>query len=752
MFASKLLLLFVISSADETSVPRVPTLATASALAPAVIGVVVDSSGAPLANATVLVAEVARATTTNAEGRFVLRGLPAGEYHLNVSHLGYAPGHMIVKVPPTGEDVVVRVVLKVTPMRLSAVIVSASPTGTDIERLTQAAVELSGNTLARSVGSSVASTLAGEPGVSQRFGGPAASMPVIRGLTGDRILVLQDGERSGDLASSASDHAVSVDPLAAQRVEVVRGPASLLYGSSALGGVVNVVSNDIPTSVPSHLEGYLAAQGESGTPGGAISASATMKLGERGVAVLRGGHRDIGALRTGGAFTLDGTDARTTNAALGYGLIGERLNGGVALRMFDFNYGLPAEVGDPEAGIRIDGRRLGASARAGIQLGSTSVPYLRIDGTFQDYTHDEIESDGAIGTNFSLRTQTLNAQATTAVGHSKGALGVQGLLKQYEATGEEALTPGANSTGIGAFLFQEIPLTGGEHPEHGANVQAGLRYDLYRIESVTGDPKFGPGRTTDFSNFSGSLGVSVPFGELVIVSGSLARAFRAPTVEELHSNAFHAAAGTYDIGNPDLDAEQSGGAEVIVRMTGERIAGQVAGYTNRVSNYITPNIVGDTLVDGDLVPKNVYSQGDALLRGFEATMEARLGESWVVSAMGDLVHGQFRPTGDPLPFMPPARVGTGLRWEKGRLSFSGDVRHGFAQDRVSGGTVDIATDAYTIVNLSAGSQWKVGSVSHQVTLRADNVGDTRYFDSASRIKSFAANPGRNVSLVYRVVF
>jgi iron complex outermembrane receptor protein len=744
MLASKFLLIVALATPHESS----PTPENA----PALTGIVVDTAGAPLANATVVVAEVARATTTNAEGRFVLRGLPAGEYHLNVSLLGFAPGHLIVKVPAAGEDVSVRVVLRVTPLRLSAVVVSATPTGTEIERLTQAAVELSGNSLARSVGSSVASTLAGEPGVSQRFGGPAASMPVIRGLTGDRILVLQDGERSGDLASSASDHAVSVDPLAAQRVEVVRGPASLLYGNSALGGVVNVVSNDIPTSVPSHLEGYVAAQGESGTPGGAVSASVTTKAGARGVLVMRGGHRDIGALRTGGAFTLDGTDSRTTNAALGYGHIGERVNGGVALRVFDFNYGLPAAVGDPEAGIRIDGRRVGASARTGVQLRSTAIPYLRIDGSFQDYGHDEIESDGAIGTNFSLLTQTLNAQATTAFGHSKGALGLQVLHKQYQATGDEALTPGANSTGLGVFVFQEIPLTGGEHPEHGANVQAGARFDLYAIESKTGDPKFGPGRTTDFGNFSGSLGVSVPVGELVIISGSLARAFRAPTVEELHSHAFHAAAGTYDIGNPDLDAEQSGGAEVIVRMTGERIAGQVAAYTNHVANYITPNIVGDTLVDGDLVPKNVYAQGDALLRGFEATMEARIADSWVLSAMGDLVHGQFRPSGDPLPFMPPARVGAGLRWEAGRLSLAGDVRHGFAQDRVSGGTVDIATDAYTLVNLSASSQWKVGNINHQVTLRADNVGDARYFDSASRIKSFAANPGRNVSLVYRVVF
>lgn len=728
-----------------------PRTATAAS-APAVIGTVVDSAGTPLANAHVLVAEVARATTTNAAGRFVLRGLPAGEYHLSVTLLGYAPGHLVVRVPPAGEDVTIRIVLQVTPMRLSAVVVSATPTGTEIERLTQAAVELSGSALARSVGSSVAATLSAEPGVSQRFGGPAASMPVIRGLTGDRILVLQDGERSGDLASSASDHAVSVDPLAAQRVEVVRGPASLLYGSSALGGIVNVVSNDIPTSVPSHLEGYIAAQGESGTPGGALSASATIGLGAKGVLAVRGGHRDIGSLRTGGAVTLDGTDSRTTNASFGYGRIGERVNGGVALRVFDFDYGLPSAPGDPEAGIRIDGRRVGGSGRAGFQLPSESVPYLRLDGTIQDYAHDEVEPDGAIGTNFSLRTQTLNAQATTAIGRGKGALGLQGLFKQYAATGEEALTPAANSTGLGVFVFQEVPLGRAVEGDHGAQLQAGARYDVYRIESKAGDPKFGAPRTSDFSSFSGSFGVSVPLSEIVSVSGSLARAFRAPTVEELHSNAFHAAAGTYDVGNPDLRAERSGGAEVILRVVGERVAGQVAAYSNRVFDYITPDITGDTLVDGELVPLNRFTQDEALLRGAEATLEWQVGPALVASAMGDLVHGQFRPSGDPLPFMPPARVGAGLRWESGRLLLAGDVRHGFAQDRVSGGDVDVATDAYTIVNLSIGSQWKVGNVHHHVTLRADNVGDARYFDAASRIKSFAANPGRNVSLVYRVVF
>ena len=132
--------------------------------------------------------------------------------------------------------------------------------------------------------------------------------------------------------------------------------------------------------------------------------------------------------------------------------------------------------------------------------------------------------------------------------------------------------------------------------------------------------------------------------------------------------------------------------------------------------------------------------------------EELLGRALVLSAMGDLVRGEFTAGGSPLPFMPPARVGGGLRWERSNVRFSGEVRHGFAQDRVTGGSADVATDAYTLLNLSAGRSWLMGHVMHQVTLRADNATDARYFDAASRIKRFAANPGRNFSLIYQVLF
>lgn len=742
------LLLAIPGSRAIASTPAVP-----HAVAPALLGVVVDTAGTPLPNARVTVSEVGRATTTDAEGRFTIRGLPPGEYHLSILLLGFAPGHIVARIPADGPDVRVRVALRPTPLRLSAVVVSATPTGTETERLTQATVDLSGAALARQVASSVAASLASEPGVSQRFAGPTASMPVIRGLTGDRVLMLQDGERAGDLASSSSDHALSVDPLAAQRIEVVRGPASLLYGNSALGGVVNVISNDIPTAVPTHLEGTIGMQTESATPGAAINAGLSTRLGGSGALSLRAGVRDMAPLRTGGGPVLDGTDSKAINGTIGYGHIGERLNVGLALRWYDFAYGVAAPAGDPEAGIRIDGARGGLSAKSGLQLNSSRVPYLRLEGTSQVYTHDEIEPSGEIATNFGLNTYTLNSQATTAFGPFKGAMGVQALFKQYHPTGDEALTPPADSRGIGVFLFQEVPLARhADDAEHATTLQLGARYDDYRIVSKDRPATFGPGISTNFRNASGSVGLSVPIGDRVTLSGSVARAFRAPTVEELFSDAYHAAAGSYDVGDPTFTSETSTGGEVILRATGERMTGQLSVYRNAVANYVTPNIVGDTLVDGELVPLNRFSQEDAVLHGVEGSAEAHLGSAFVVSVMGDLVRGEFSDGGGALPFLPPARVGGGVRWERDELRFGAELRHGFAQSRVTGGDVDVPTAAYTVVNVTAGTSWLMRNVMHQVTLRADNLLDERYFDAASRIKRFAANPGRNISLIYQMLF
>lgn len=720
--------------------------------APPVVGLVQDSAGNPLPNARVVVAELNRATTTAGDGTFIFQGLRPGTYHLDAALLGYAPGHEEITVPESGSEVRVILTLRITPLTLSGIQVTASLTGEDPLRVTQSTVQLTGKELGRNLGATVAQTLAKQPGISTRYAGPAASVPVIRGLTGERILVLQDGQRTGDLSSTSPDHALSVDPLAAAQIEVVRGPASLLYGNNALGGVVNVISNDIPTSVPSHLEGYVAGQAESVNPGGALTGSVTLPVGQSVALSVRGGGRSIDDVRTGDDGRLDNTQFRNLNGTVGLGYIREDLSAGLAYRGYGFDYGLPAAPDDEEAGIRIEGIRHEATGRADLALGAGALSYLRLDGSAQWYRHDEVEPEGEIGTTFDLQTQTLNLTGRTSLGGLRGAVGISGLFKQYAPTGEEALTPPASSNSGGIFAFQEFPL-GGRSEDLSPRLQIGARYDLYRVESDEGGEQFGPARTRTFGNVSGSFGLNVPIGDLLSASVSVARAFRAPTVEELFSNAFHAAVGSFDVGNPDLEAETNQGIDGVLRAQAPRVAAQLSAYYNRINNYIAPNVVGDTLIaeEGEMsrVPLNVFRQADASLRGIEGQIETTVARHVVLGAMGDVIRGQFSD-GSPLPFMPAARIGGSGRWDNGRLSVGADVRHAFAQDRVPEN--ERTTGAYTLVDLSAGATLIRSGRVHSITLRADNVFDVFYREATSRIKEFAPNPGRNLALVYRVLF
>jgi iron complex outermembrane receptor protein len=731
--------------------------AHAADAAPPIVGVVRDTAGVPLANARVVIDELNRSTLTGRDGAFVFRALRPGTYHLDVTLLGYAPGHAVVTVPPEGPEVRVEVVMRSTVLSLEGINVTASPRSADPLNITQSTVELSGKALERNLGTTVAQTLASQPGLSVRYGGPAASTPVIRGLSGERVLVVQNGQRTGDLSSTSPDHALSVDPLAASRIEVVRGPASLLYGNNALGGVVNVISADIPTTIPGQAQGFLALQGETVNPGGAATGEVTLPLGETLALSARAGGRSVGDVHTGDGEELPNTSYDNYYGTAGLGYVTERVQAGASLGGYRFGYGLPSPPGAEEEGVSIEGERVDANARVDVALGDRGLTDLRVDGTAQRYSHDEIEPGGEVGTRFRLDTQSGNLTAKTAFGRFEGAVGLSGLRKDYSPEGEEALTPGAESRTGGVFVYQELPLGGGAVAP---SLQLGARYDVYQVEPEASDePRFATVRARDFRNVSGSLGLNVPLTSELSASMSVARSFRAPTVEELFSNSFHHAAGTYDIGDPDLALEVNRGAEAVLRAQSQRVNAQVAAFYSRIDNFITPEIVGDTTIvhehehDGEIeeeeitVPLNRYRQDDAQLRGLEGQIEAVVGRNVVLGVMGDLVRGDF-VDGGVLPFMPASRIGGSARWDDGRYSLGVEARHAFAQDRAE--PSEFRTESFTLVNASAGLSLRGAGRIHSIVLRVDNALDELYREPTSRL--LVPSPGRNVSLVYRVLF
>ena len=725
--------------------------AHAAADAPPIVGAVRDTAGVPLPNARVVINELNRSTLSDRDGTFTFSALRPGTYHLDVTLLGYAPGHAVAVVPASGADVRVEVTLRATVLSLEGINVTASPRSADPLNITQSTVELSGKALERSMGTSVAQTLAAQPGLSVRYGGPAASTPVIRGLSGERVLVVQNGQRTGDLSSTSPDHALSVDPLAASRIEVVRGPASLLYGNNALGGVVNVISTDIPTTIPGQASGFLAAQGESVNPGGALTGEVTLPLGSTLALSARAGGRRVDDVHTGDGERLENTQYDNLYGTAGLGYVTERVQAGASVGGYRFGYGLAALPGAEEGGVTIDGERMDGHGRVDVALGDRGLTNLRLDGSAQWYGHDEIEPNGEVGTRFRLDTQTGNLTAKTSFGRFDGAVGVSALLKQYSPEGEEALTPGADSRTAGVFVYQELPLGGGTS---GPSLQLGGRYDVYRVTpDATDDERFADVREREFRNVSGSLGLNVPFTPQLSGSVSVAQSFRAPTVEELFSNAFHHAAGTYDVGDPDLELEVNRGAEAVLRTQSERVNAQVAAFYSRIDNYITPEVVGDTTIlhedddEEESVPLNRFRQDDAQLRGLEGQIEAVVGRHVVLGVMGDLVRGDF-VDGGALPFMPASRIGGSARWDDGRHSLGLEARHAFAQNRAE--PEEFRTESFTLVNASAGLSLRGAGRIHSIVLRVDNVLDELYREPTSRL--LVPSPGRNVSLVYRVLF
>ncbi len=720
-----------------------------------VVGIVQDTAGKPLSNVQVVVSGANRAALTDDRGAFMFRGMPPGTYHLDVVRIGYTSEHQVITVPTDGAEVRVTIVMRVATVRLPSVSVTATPIGTDPLNVTQATVQLSGKELQRALSASIGQTLSGEPGMASRFNGPLAAAPVIRGLTGERVLVLQDGDRTGDLSSAAVDHLNAVDPSGADRIEVIRGPASLLYGNNALGGVVNVISGDIPTSIPSKASGFAMGQGESVTPGGVVSAGLNLPLGKQFAVTARGGLRRFEAMRVGGGATQANTDGATDNATVGAGFVGDHASVGLVYRQMNFEYGLPHPDGD-EA-IRLDGQRRMLQGQSTFGTHFAPLSTVKIDGTAQWYQHNEIEPSGEIGTRFSLNSQTANATARTQLGRSIGAVGLQGIFRQYAPSGEEAFTPGADNNNVAAFVFQEVPLSSGAIEAQTPRLQIGARYDRFtlRTKPVGADDiaRFGAAQSRDYSNVAASIGLSAPIAPNVSFTANASRGFRAPTVEELFANGFHAAVGTYDVGNASLKPEQSTGLEAGLRAQRAGTFAQANVYYNMIDQYIRPVAVGTQDVDGDLVPLVNFQQDDAVLYGAEGQVETQLPGRFVGGLMGDFTRARFREGDDNLPYIPAGRLGASLRFDNGTWSAGGEVRHVFTQDRVSGDALDVATDAYTLVNASATWLFTVrGSTVHSVTVRADNALDAQYRDAASRIKSYALNPGRNLSVVYKLLF
>jgi iron complex outermembrane receptor protein len=711
-------------------------------------------SGAPIAGANVTLDELRRQTTSNADGTFTFDNVPPGTYHVSVRADGYSSRRSEVAVAAGATAVDVRVDPE---LHFQEVLSVSADTRSQFEAFQPTSV-LAGQELQKQLEASVGSTLENQPGVAARTFGPAPARPVIRGLGGDRVLILQDGQRMADLSSQSGDHGVTANPAAAQRIEVVRGPATLLYGANAIGGLVNIITEDIPTRPVTAASGnFTFDAGSAAREGGAAG---SVRVGNGRFALQAG----AAARRSGDVDTPDGeivnSQSRSGLGSVGLAWTGDRGYFGGSYAYDDTRYGAPVVE---DGLVELTPRKHAFTLRGGTQGLDGAFDAVRATVGVRRYKHEELIA-GEVGTAFknnTLETELMGSHR--ALGRLKGSIGGSFLDRAFDAAGEEALSPPVDQQTFAAFVYEELTWP------H-VTLQFGGRLDRVAYAPV------GEG-TRDFTTGSGSFGVLLrpaAADDRVTVAVSLARAARSPALEELFFLGPHPGNFAFEVGNPDLRPEHALGFDLSLRWRGTRASGEVTYFRNDIADYIFtaplseeefedredefaarfPARVIHAEADGDEhgheFPFVEYVGADSVLQGLEAHGDLALTPQVFVEFQLDYVHGTLKEDDEPLPRMPPLRVGAGLRYQRNAFQAGANIRVAGMQDRIF--RTETTTDGYQLLRLFASYAFGRGTVAHTITARADNVTNELYRNHLSLIKDLVPEMGRNVRLLYNVRF
>ena len=649
---------------------------------------------------------------------------------------------------------------------------------------------LSGEALTRNLRPTIGETLARLPGVSATSFGPSASRPILRGFQGERIRVLTDGIGSFDVSNTSVDHAVIIDPLLAERIEVLRGPSALLFGSSAVGGVVNVVDKRIPRTRPENgyrldaIANYGSAANErSGEAAADVAVGRYLVLHADG-SYLKSDDLEIGGFalsRQARAAALsqvgrpqDGdepidfaasanirgrlpnTAARTWTAGVGASIITDTGHLGVSYSRYDSLYGVPIRyataVGQEQEAPRLDVKQDRFDLRGEVQTGGGFLDRIRIRLGHANYRHFELEEDGSVGTAFYNNGTEGRFELVQATrGGWSGASGVQYLNRLFDVAGDEAFLPRNETNQTGLFTLQQ-------YANGRFRAEGGLRYEWSDLAART-DPaeRFFVGQR-NFRALSGSLGASYEVADGVRIGVNGSRTERAPSAEELFANGAHAGTQAYELGSPDFRLEKSWGGELTLHAHTGTVNFDASAYYNRFSNYISENQVDQAVCAAAAAPSGrevdlpcfQYQQADARYYGVEADLSATLFTLGTTRINGDVLGDYVRATIvdlGPVPRIPPARVLGGVEAQGDRFTLRAEVEHLFDQDRIA--RFETPTRDYTIVNASLSLSPFGRDSRTTLLLSANNILDANVRRHASFLKDFAPLAGRDLRATLR---
>ena len=675
---------------------------------------------------------------------------------------------------------------------------------TPIESVTQTWSSLSGDELDKAKGLTIADTLSNIPGVSQTTFGPTANRPVIRGADKFRLRVLQNGTDTFDVSAQSEDHAVPIDPLMVDRIEVLRGSSSLLYGGGAIGGVVNVIDRSIPTnpydsSGASVLSSYSSVN--EGLSYGAIAFGSSDKLNYQLNVAKRDyndydaptfyteDHHDANATRKGHFHGVENSHSDSTSIGFGASYMLDSGFVGFSLSSFENDYGVPGEHAEGDTLIEMESDRF--EFRSEIEISDSGLlTGIDLNFGFGDYQHSEsgYETENNVTewhTHATYLREGFEGRIAFKheIGNLSGVFGIHGLFDEFKIVGEESIfgglsrswldnnvsdltddtnysdpsnpsIEGEESSRISLFLIEEYELS------DDTTINAGIRWESIKREyqSTIAD--------RDENTFSASGGVSHDLSELWNLSGNVSYSERTPDSAELYSDGAHHATEAYEIGNPNLENESAVGVEIIVRKTVGKVTGQISAFHTKYNDYIflehSPNergadgnparvgvYGGEGFAPGvEGLEEKVYEAVDAEFQGIEVEVDwlAMENPGWdlLLSFYGDTLRGKNKTEGGNLPRIPASRLGIGFEVMQEKLDFGMTLTRSLKQDKL--GDDEEVTPAFSLLNAFASYDVSLGDSVGELFVRGTNLTDELAYNHASVLKQFAPLPGRSVEI------
>jgi iron complex outermembrane receptor protein len=688
----------------------------------------------PLHGATVEIVQLKRTAITEDDGSYEFTNVPGGRYTVVAHQEGFGDATKTV-------DVAAGAATLDFPMQITGIKETVTVTATGTEQSTFEAIQtvttIDTNQIIERPGTGLGDAVDNQPGVSKRDSGSGSSRPVIRGFDGDRVKVTTDGVSVGSLASQSGDHAEPIDVLALERIEVVKGPATLLYGSNAIGGIVNAISGHDEDMHPG-FRGYFSTTGSTNSDQASISGGGEYGIKNWMFWTNLSGTRS-GDITAGGDFgKVLNTFTRSANFTSGLGYYTKKFFANGNFNFYQSRYGIPLDFRetDPELrSLRI--WKNDVRFNGGFRELNSFISGIKFTFDASNYRHQELV-EGEVGTTFRNKVvsfRTLFDQKKR--GNLTGRFGFEGFRRKFSTVGDETLINGLVTQdafsvfGLEELTFDRVTLQFGGRVEN----------NRYRLTD-TSLPK------RDFTGFSGAIGARFKLWEGGAFVANYSHAFRAPALEELYNNGPHDGTLSFEIGDNNLKAETSDGIDLSLRQQSKRLRGEVNFYYYNLKNFVFLAPTG--LIDaGSGFPIAEYLQGDSRFFGTEATIDITANKYLNLLGGIDYVNAKLK-SGLDLPRIPPFRARLGLDFHYKDLSVRPEWVLVAEQNRVF--TNETPTAGYGTVNLGASYLIPSKHYANIFSVNAFNLTNQLYFNHLSFIKDISPGIGRGVKFSYTIRF